>query len=386
MLRGGWWELGIVLAALNVIQGGRRSGRSRRGVDIGSVLHGLPEATFLLDEEGKIVDLNPAAEGVAGETRDNLVGSNAAPLLRSANDPDGTRSSILPRVLGGESVRSEGQLPQTTGHPARQVRLSTSPVRDLSGGITGALLTVQDLTDIPAVRRQLETRERDTTLGQMTASLVHDFSNILNTISEALIVISTDPQRSSDQAALLGIINNAVHQGADALLTMRNYLAGRQEKPSRINVRGLLDEVLQFAAPALRRRPGIRLVREFGAGGEVIGNADALRRAITNLVLNALDAMNDRGTLTIRCVHDRDQIVLSLQDTGSGIPPEMQKKIFSPYFTTKAGGTGMGLAGARRAIESLGGHIGFESAPGVGTTFHVTLPAVTGERRNPTAA
>jgi signal transduction histidine kinase len=118
----------------------------------------------------------------------------------------------------------------------------------------------------------------------------------------------------------------------------------------------------------------VKIVREIQDCGQSMASAAELRRAFTNLVLNSLDAMPQGGTLTISCSQVSGQVVISLRDTGVGIPSEQQKNIFSPYYTTKAKGTGLGLAGARRAIEAQGGEIRFESAPAKGTTFYVTLP------------
>jgi signal transduction histidine kinase len=108
---------------------------------------------------------------------------------------------------------------------------------------------------------------------------------------------------------------------------------------------------------------------------------------LTNLVLNALDAMPEGGTLTVACSPNNGQVLVSLRDTGVGISPEAHNKIFSAYYTTKAKGTGLGLAGARRAIQAQGGGIRFESAVGEGTTFYVTLPlANEEEKQKPSAA
>jgi signal transduction histidine kinase len=107
---------------------------------------------------------------------------------------------------------------------------------------------------------------------------------------------------------------------------------------------------------------------------EVSGNAPELRRVFANLVLNAVDAMPEGGSLSIGCAGTEGQVVISFHDTGAGIALEKQKMIFSPYFTTKPQGTGLGLAGARRTIQEQGGNIRFESSPGVGTTFHIFLP------------
>jgi signal transduction histidine kinase len=155
---------------------------------------------------------------------------------------------------------------------------------------------------------------------------------------------------------------------------VRGYLLGSRRKRSRIDVRLMLEEVFQLARPMLENHAGIQVKLELQDCSEVYGNSDELRRAFINLLLNAIDAMPVGGTLTVGCAAVDDQIEVSMTDTGSGISPSDQNKIFSPYFTTKPKGTGLGLAGARRAIEAQGGEIRFESSVGAGTTFYVKLP------------
>jgi signal transduction histidine kinase len=195
-----------------------------------------------------------------------------------------------------------------------------------------------------------------------------------------------DAQRSGRDRTVLNIIGNAVHYGAETIRNTRDYLVGSREKPSRVDIRRLLEEVLELTNPVLQTHSGVTVVRETQDCGFVRANADELRRAFTNLVLNALDAMPQGGILTVGCMQSMGRVVIGLRDTGVGIPLEAQKKIFSPYYTTKAKGTGLGLAGARRAIQAQGGEIRFESVPADGTVFYVTLPLAKDEERAPSAA
>jgi signal transduction histidine kinase len=267
------------------------------------------------------------------------------------------------------------------------VVISASPVCDESGYFNGVLLAFQDVTELSALQRTSDTNERQVAVGQMTAGLVHDFNNVLNTINEAVAVLEMDPQRSGRDRTVLSIIGNAVHYGAETIRNTRDYLVGSRDKPSRVDIRQLMEEVLELTNPLLQTHTSVKVVRETQDCGFVRANADELRRAFTNLVLNALDAMPQGGTLTVGCTLSNGRVVISLRDTGIGIPLEAQKKIFSPYYTTKAKGTGLGLAGARRAIQAQGGEIRFESVPAEGTVFYVTLPvAQDEEKRAPSAA
>jgi PAS domain S-box-containing protein len=388
--KGIWWQLGGRGAILlNVIEGGkkRRSAGSRRKVDIGSILQALPEPVFLLEGHGLITHCNDAAEGFAGLSRGELLGVDAQNWLLQRLERKEGLPLVLERALRGEAVRSGHLIFQCPSGDSIRVVVSASPVCDESGHFSGVLLAFQDVTELSALQRSSDVNERQVAVGQMTAGLVHDFNNVLNTINEAVAVLELDQQRSGRDRTILNIIGNAVHSGAETIRNTRDYLLGSREKPSRVDIRLLLEEVLELTNPVLQTHSGVKVVRETRDCGFVSASADELRRAFTNLVLNALDAMAQGGTLTVGCTHRDGRVVVSLRDTGIGIPLEAQKKIFSPYYTTKAKGTGLGLAGARRAIQAQGGEIRFESAPAEGTVFYVMLPpAKDEEERAPSAA
>jgi signal transduction histidine kinase len=103
--------------------------------------------------------------------------------------------------------------------------------------------------------------------------------------------------------------------------------------------------------------------------------AAELREALINLVLNAVDAMPNGGSLTLETRRDGDWVLLTVADSGTGVPPEVRRRIFEPFFTTKDSGTGLGLSIVSGIISSYGGTIDMDSAPGTGTTFMIRLPA-----------
>ena len=375
----GVWELGLLGATLlNVIEGGKKPAPNpQRRVNIASLLEALPEAVFLLDLSGNIVALNDSTERLIGQARKELLGNNAAPLLQERLESAENIEMLLQRAVRGDVIRIGQMIFHCLSGDAMRVTMSASPVCNQAGHVGGVLLIVQDVTELAALQTHSDSNERHVAVGQMTAGLVHDFNNVLNTITEAVAVLENDRQRSDRDRTVLSIIGNAVHYGAETIRNTREYLLGSRKKPSLVNVRALLEEVLELTHPVLKTHTNVTVVRRIQDCGQVKASADELRRAFTNLVLNALDAMPQGGTLTISCSQANRRVLISLRDTGVGIPQEEQRKIFSPYYTTKAKGTGLGLAGARRAIQAQGGEIHFESALAAGTIFYVTLPAVT---------
>jgi PAS domain S-box-containing protein len=387
-----WHSMVLVGAAiLNIIDGGRRSKPEHPppSLDLQSILQSLPEAVFIFDVDACTIDINKAAEQLTGQTRDELLGEDAATLFSrvTSGDVDVNPEPIVTRTLRGEFVRHERRIFRcaTSGRPT-EVRISGTPMHHPSRQILGALIVVEDVSELSALEEQVASSERHFAVGQMTAGLAHDFNNVLGMISQAVYVLENAPNRSEPDHTMLRIISNAVHRGAEIVNNIREYLRGTAERRTRVDMRHLLEEVLQLAQPILEMHSNIKVKHQIDDGCEVYASPPELRRVFTNLVLNALDAMPQGGMLTILCSRAENQMTVSVRDTGPGIPLESQSRIFSPYFTTKTKGTGLGLSGARKAVEEQGGNIRFKSSS-EGTTFFVSLPVATGHpRQDPRAA
>lgn len=372
----------------NVIEGGKKSQAADTGrrVDLGALLEALPEAAVLLDQRLRIADLNQSCEKFSGRPRQELIGLESGSVFGQGLESREDIQALLAHAMSEQTSRAVNALFHCTNGDTIRLTLCANPIHDSAGKVNAVLLTIHDVSELAALQKQSESNERHVAVGQMTAGLIHDFNNVLSTISEAVTVLQMDEQRSARDATVLGIIGNAVHYGAETIRNTREYLVGSREKPSALDIRQLLEEVLELTHPALKASTGIVVLRETQDCGKVMAIADELRRAFTNLVLNALEAMPQGGTLTVGCRVENNRVTVQVRDTGVGIPLEVQKKIFSPYFTTKLKGTGIGLAGARRAIQAQGGEIRFESTPGVGTTFFVNLPMVEGPAQEATSA
>jgi two-component system, cell cycle sensor histidine kinase and response regulator CckA len=350
---------------------------SAPGAEVHSLLQYFPDAVFLIDPQGRILDANSPALDLTGRTRQDLLGTGLKAFVAShlICGPDEDEGPPSVAALQDEASERRRLIFSAPDGRQLQVLLSAGPVVDRDGNRIATLLTIQTPADAPAMKPQEVRPGRRGLQGDTIAGLIHDFNNVLNTISQAVTVLDGNGLRSPDDVTLLNIIRNAVGHGAETVNHVREQLAGIRRQRTDINLRHLLEEVLELAHPILKRHRRVKVQRNLVDCPSIYGNCDELRRAFSNLLLNALEAMPNGGVLSVGCTHIAGSIVVSMRDTGTGIPLKLQCKMFSPYFTTKANGTGLGLAGARRAVRALGGDIRFESSPGVGTTFYVTLPA-----------
>ena len=158
---------------------------------------------------------------------------------------------------------------------------------------------------------------------------------------------------------------------------VRDFLDFAQPKApvtTELPMRAIIDRVAAIAAPELSRRKVSVAVTDESGGAAILGDPDQLHQACLNLVLNAIDAMPEGGTIHASVTATEGCVSLTIRDEGPGVPPEIREQIFNPFFTTKAKGTGLGLAKVQRVAESHGGSASCTSEPGGGASFTLTLP------------
>ena len=250
-------------------------------------------------------------------------------------------------------------------------------MRVASGRLIGALLVIRDVTDITNLQQRVADTERHLAIGQMASGLAHDFNNVLNTITQATALLQLSPDQGPDERRrYLVMIDRAARTGAEIIKRVREYVRGGSGQPAAVDVSRVMREAVDLAEPMWRSSKNINVEQRLNASTPVWVNPSDLRRVFANLVINAIQAMPKGGTLIVETEEQEGKVLARVRDTGEGIPVEVQKKIFLPYFTTKATGTGLGLSTAQKILLAQGGNLTFTSAPGSGTTFTAELPAM----------
>jgi signal transduction histidine kinase len=240
------------------------------------------------------------------------------------------------------------------------------------------------------IRRELERDERLKQLaemGKLAAGLAHELKNPLSTLKLNLQLLEEDlatfpggaGQRSTTRLATLKKEADRLRQTLDDFL----HYAGRLElRLETVSINGLVEELIDFLLPQAQVA-GVRVHTALAPENPLCRlDVNLFKQALLNLLLNALQAMpageggagNSPRELLVRTLQSKETAILYVSDTGVGISPENLPRIFEAYFTTKKGGTGLGLPTTRRIIEEHNGHITVESEPGRGTTFRVELP------------
>jgi PAS domain S-box-containing protein len=376
------------LALGNVLLVERRGRRDpldpRRQIEIRTVLESMPESVVIVNKAGQIVDANSVTVQLSGLKREKLIGMTVSEFARYMGDPEDDRNvvrfgkPIVARALAGEAVREERRVVK---HPPTgtqvQLLVSANPIRTDSGEILGAMMVARDVTELANLQQRLADIDRHQAIGHVAAGIAHDFNNTLQTIGQAVAVLQMAPDKSMEERKVfLDMIQNAVRRGAEVISRIRDYLRSGSNATYEVNVCRLLEDAVELTRPMWQSARGVEIELQLKDTGAVRGNEADLRRVFTNLIINSMQAMPHGGKLTVGCDETDKNTHAWVRDSGVGISPEARRQVFNPYFTTKPGGTGLGLSGAQKIVLGLGGNITFESEPGKWTQFDVYLPKV----------
>ncbi len=237
---------------------------------------------------------------------------------------------------------------------------------------------IERLREDRQLRERLRTAEHLASAGQFARHIAHEIKNPLNFISLSIDHMRdafrpAEPGKADQFDALVRNLQGEVGRIGRFAESFLEYGRPFELRLGRCDAERILAEVLELVA-ARARGSGVRIVRETGPLPELRGDPEFLRTCLVNIVKNAFEAMPRGGTLTLRSRVDRNQLILEFADTGTGVAPEHLDKLFTPLFSTKPDGLGLGLALTRRVIEEHGGQVHFQSEPGRGSTVTINLP------------
>jgi PAS domain S-box-containing protein len=359
-----------------------------------AVIDATPDAIFVKDLEGKYVLVNQAAAKFVGRTPAQVIGRHDFELY-----PEETAN----RFVQDDKVVLESGKPMSfegvaTSQSGTQAYLVTKGVyRDKDGKILGLYGISHDITELRAAQDSLEqTRQalfrsqKMEAVGQLTGGIAHDFNNILMVILGNLELLRMRlPQLDDATTELIDETLRATRHGQDLTGDLLAFSRRRQLNPQPVAINSLVDNIVRLLTRTLGASVKITTAASRDAGVAMVDPA-ALEAAILNIALNARDAMPDGGTLTIRtskaditqAPRTEDDLpigqyaMLAIQDTGTGMPPDIVQRVFEPFFTTKTGGTGsgLGLSMVYGFAKQSGGVVTIASEIGRGTTVILYLP------------
>ena len=341
------------------------------------------DAIISLDRRGAITGWNPAAERIFGWSAREAVGRSLLGMFPEQYEQEARQALTGMRPASSfdlSAKRADGKMLNLA------VTLSGVPGRE--GRVEGLLAIVRDMTSQRELETQMHQSEKLTALGQVAGGIAHDFNNLLQAILGYSQLMSKNLQNTDVVRRGLSVIETAAVGGAETVRRIQKFARLRPDEPFvSVELNQVVHDSVAITRPRWEERVAkggvpLRLDLRLTPLPTVMGRPSELNEVITNLILNAIDAMPQGGTLGIYTRPEGDEhVVLTVADTGVGMPEHVRKRIFDPFFTTKGEvGTGLGLSVSYSIIQRHAGEMRAESQPGRGTTFTIVLPVGTAEK------
>jgi PAS domain S-box-containing protein len=370
-------ELGLMSRKISQV------GQQLRGVheifstmreNMNSVMAGLEDGLLLFTRDARAVMVSPAAEKFLGAPASEFLGRRVTDIF-----PPGHPLRDALHIESDELSEITAEADLTTNEGPKRVNVSVQAIQE-AGERMGALVTLRDLDSLESIGTQLRVSERLAALGRITAGVAHEVKNPLNSmrlwlenLKESLsfdgFYDGDGPSRQAVQ-----VLDKEIDRLDQVVKRFLDFTRPMDVRLEATQLAELLQGVLEVAKPQLQKS-NIQIAQLLPIDvPEVYVDRALLKQAVLNLVLNASEAMPDGGQLRMVLSRRGEMAEITVGDTGNGIPPENQQKIFQLFFTTRPGGSGIGLASTFRIVQLHNGSIDFTSEVGRGTTFRIELP------------
>jgi signal transduction histidine kinase/HAMP domain-containing protein len=366
-------EWGMLSSKLNLLgeqMRGEKAAYVQLKENLDQLFSKLSDGLLLFERQDRLVLATPAAAHLLG-CRAEAILHRPAQEVFSANNP-------LHNLLR-EAFASRQSTPWRTldlgGEPPARLAVNVRFISE-QGEAMGCLVTLRDASTRAQLEDQIDVTTKLAALGRLTSGVAHEVKNPLNAMVLQLELLKS---KLTDQSERVGphleILSNEIQRLDRVVKTFLDFTRPVELRPIPANIEDLVREVFLLAEPHARKN-NVRLVFEReGLIPTINVDRDLMKQALLNLVLNGCQAMPAGGRLKVKPQTDGRYVSLEVSDQGVGIPPEARQKIFSLFYTTKPGGSGIGLAMAFRVLQLHNGFIDFSSEVQRGTTFRVFIPA-----------
>jgi len=368
-------EVAVVEAKLRVlgeqVRDAQAGARSLRG-SVEQLLARLEDVTLMFGEDGTVRMCSEPAERLLRRARPEILGKTLAELF-----PHDTQAGrLLEQALAERRTLSEVRVEWGPAEDAEPMLLSLDYLGEgptAQGG--GLVVRLRDIKGREQLETEIELATRLTAINRLTGGVAHEIKNPLNSIAIRLELLKARMSEAPEAEPELRVIEQEINRLDRVVRTFLDFAKPVDLKAAELDFVQLTESVLTLVRPEAQRLGiSVDFVPRV-APVLVLGDADLLRQAVLNVVRNAMEACSTGGRVTVIMVSGTREVVLSVADTGPGIPPEARDKVFQLYYSTKEGGSGIGLAMAYRAFQLHGGTIEIDAAPGGGALVRMRLPA-----------
>ena len=335
-----------------------------------SVMAGLEDGLLLFTRDARAVMVSPAAEKFLGAPAGHFLGRRVNEIF-----PEGHPLHDVLHVVGDELSEIAAETDLETAEGIKRVGVSVQGIQE-DGERMGALVTLRDLDSLESINTQLQVSERLAALGRITAGVAHEVKNPLNSMRLWLenLKESLPPVQDSGTRQAVQVLDKEIDRLDAVVKRFLDFTRPMEVRLEATQLADVLKDVIEVAKPQLRKsRVQVTQVLPIDVP-EVYVDRALLKQAVLNLVLNAVEAMPSGGQLRLMLSRRGENAEITVGDTGKGIAVENRQKIFQLFFTTRPGGSGIGLATTFRIVQLHNGSIDFTTEVGRGTTFRIELP------------
>jgi PAS domain S-box-containing protein len=335
------------------------------------------DAIITVTADDRVGGWNPAAERTFGIAAEQVTGRRIVELL-----PEPDYGAARRRLAEGAERQTFEVVRAFGGSRVLTLAVTLSGLRNRQGGLEGVIAIVRDITTEREIESQLHQAEKLTALGQLAGGIAHDFNNLLQAILGYAQLMKQNPANAELIERSLTVVESAAMDGSETVRRIQQFARLRpDEQFVGVDINQIVQDAVAITRPRweeniARDSRALELSLDLQAGALIQGRPAALSEVLTNLILNAMDAMPDGGRLTIATRHTPGREVrVTVADTGIGMPETIRQRIFEPFYSTKGeGGSGLGLSMAYSIVRRHGGEIHVDSEPGAGTTFALIFP------------
>lgn len=345
-----------------------------------------------LNGDGEVALMNRKAASLAGTTSELALGRSILEAWIPPEDRSGMRAALAETRVQSRAAEVETGFtdnPDDASHKrasaaglhaarSKRIRWHLSRSRESSDLVYGVGI---DVTERRALEKRAADAEALSAMGELAMNLAHEIRNPLNAAVLQLHLLTRNLDRIDADEATRGGLKERTRIVGDEIGRLNRLLTeflelarprGIAREP--VHIPGLADEVLALEEESARGR-GVTIVRDLAGDGCVaLGDREKLKQVMLNLVVNALEAMKQGGTLTVRVRSEDERVIVTVADTGPGIASELLPNVFDPFFTTKEAGTGLGLSIVRKIVDQHGGYVDIESERNQGARVVISIP------------
>lgn len=341
--------------------------------NLDQMLSNLQDGVMLFTQENKAVLVSASMESFLHKSRADMMGRTPEEIFA---DRPRLAGVVLDAIRNHRTIQQLEVLTDAVDSRSATARVQVSlDFIEEDGQRIGALLTFRDAESVHRIEDELEISRRLAAVGRLTSGVAHEVKNPINAIVVHLEVLRNKlKELDPDTRRHMDVIGTEIRRLDRVVQTLVDFTRPVDLRLADNDLRRLVEDIVNLATPDAEKH-NVHIHKQLSTSVLPVKiDSDLVKQAILNIMINGMQAMKDGGDLHVSAFSLNDEAVIEIADSGPGIPPDLRDKIFNLYFTTKAGGSGIGLPMTYRVVQLHNGTIDFTSEEGKGTTFRLTFP------------